>query len=130
MQVFDCGREAVTFRGVGASGTGVIFVESEAMGPTVKHDNAVIGGNHRCGCGGHWRTKKSGFLRWFGRGSGCGISTVVTASAGGDCFAEAFFVFSCEKLAKFNVGLIGGRAEAPHVAGQREDASGLEHDGG
>jgi len=69
-------------------------------------------------------------LRWFWIWSVCGISTVVTVSAGGDWFAEAFFVFGCEKLAKLNVGLIGGRAKAPHVARQREDASGLEHDGG
>ncbi len=120
----------MTFCGVGAHGTGMVFVESKAMGPTIKHGDAIIGGNCRCGCRGHWRTKKSRFLMWFGRGSGCRISTVVTASAGGDGFAEAFFVFGHEKLAKFDVGLIGGRAEVPHVAGQREDASGFKHDGG
>ncbi len=49
-------------------------------------------------------------------GIGLGISTVVTDSAGGDGFAEAFFVFGCEKLAKLDVGLIGGRAKAPHIA--------------
>ncbi len=58
------------------------------------------------------------------------ISTVVTTSASGGSFAEVFFVFGHEKLTKFNVGFIGGRVEAPHVACQREDASGLEHDGG
>ncbi len=128
LQVFDGGHEAMTFRGVGACGTGMVFVESEAMGPTVKHGNAIIGGNCMCGCRKHGRADRSGFLRQFGRGHGCGISTVVTDSTGGDGFVEVFFVFGCEKCAKLDVGLIGGRAEAPHVARQREDASGLEHD--
>ncbi len=128
LQVFDGGHEAMTFCRVGARGTGMVFVESEAMGPTVIHGDAIIGGNRMCGCGEHGRADRSEFLRRFGRGHGCGISTVVTDSTGGDGFAEAFFVFGCEKLAKLDVGLIGGRAEAPHVACQREDASGLEHD--
>jgi len=55
---------------------------------------------------------------------------VVTASAGGGGVAEAFFVFGREKLAKFDVGFIGGRVEVPHVACQGDDASGRKHDSG
>jgi len=120
----------MTFCGVGACGTGMVFVEAEAMGPTIKHGSTVIGGNRMCGCRVYGRTKRSRFLRWFWIWSVCGISTVVTVSAGGDWFAEAFFVFGCEKFAKLNVGLVGSRADAPHVARQGEDASGLEHDDG
>jgi len=45
LEVFDGGVEAMTFRGVGARGTGMVFVEAEAMGPTIKHGSTVIGGN-------------------------------------------------------------------------------------
>ena len=108
----------------------MIFVESKAMGPTVEHGNAIIGGNCMCGCGNHRWAVGSGFLRWFGGGSSHGVSTVIPASASGGGFFETFFVFGREKLAKFDVGFVGGRAEAPHVACQSENASGFEHDGG
>jgi len=120
----------VTFGGVGASGTGMIFVESEAMGPTVEHGNAIIGGSRMCGHGNHGWAVSSGFWRRFGRGSSHGISTVIPTSAGDGGVFETFFVFGHEKLAKFDVGFVGGRAEAPYVARQREDASGLKHDDG
>jgi len=86
LQVFDGGHEAMTFRGVGARGTGMVFVESKAMGPTVKHGNAIIGGNCMCGCRNHRLAVSSGFLRQFGRGSSHDISTVIPASAGGCSF--------------------------------------------
>jgi len=55
---------------------------------------------------------------------------VIPTIAGGDVFAEAFLVFGCEEFTKLDVCFVGGWAEAPHVAGQSEDASGLEQDGG
>jgi len=141
LEVFDGGVEAMTFHGVGARGTGMVFVEAEAMGPTIKHGSTIIGGNRICGCRVHGRAKKRRCLgrfwvcrrRCLGRfwvWSVCGISTVVTVSASGDWFTEAFFVFCCEEFAELDVGLVGGRAEAPHVASQGEDASGFEQDGG
>jgi len=120
----------MTVCGVGACGTGVGFVESKSMGPTIKHGNAIIGRDCMHGSRGHWRYKRNGFWCWFSMRVGCHVGAVVPTSAGGDGFVEAFLVFGCEEFVKLNVGFVGGWAEAPHVAGQSEDASGLEQDGG
>ncbi len=120
----------MTICGVGTRGTGVGFVESKSMGPTIKHGNAVIGRNRMHGCRGHGRYKRNGFLGWFNRRVGCCVGAVVPAIAGGDVFAEAFLVFGCEEFTKLDVCFVGSWVEAPHVAGQSEDASGLEQDGG
>jgi len=120
----------MTVHGVGARGTGVGFVESKSMGPTIKHGNAIIGRDCMYGCRGHWRYKRNGFLCWFSRRVGRCIGAVIPAIAGGDVFAEAFLVFGCEEFMKLDVCFVGGWVEAPHVTGQSEDASRLEQDGG
>ncbi len=120
----------MTVCGVGACGTGVGFVESKSMGPTIKHGNAVVGRNRMHGCRGHWRYKRNGFCVGLVMRVGHCVGAVVPTIAGGDVFVEAFLVFGCEEFVKLDVGFVGSWAEAPHVTGQSEDASGLEQDGG
>jgi len=48
--VFNCGCLAMTIGRLGTSGTGIVFVETKAMGPALKDLGAIIGSGHaRCG---------------------------------------------------------------------------------
>jgi len=120
----------MTIHGVGTCGTGVGFVESESMGPTIKHGDAIIGRNRMHGCRGHGSYKRNGFLGGFNRRVGHCVGAVVPAIASGGVFVEVFLVFSCEEFMKLDVCFVGSWVEVPHVAGQSEDASGLEQNGG
>ena len=47
LHVLDSGSETMTCCGIGTSSTGVCFVESEAMHPTIVQETAIIGGGHQ-----------------------------------------------------------------------------------
>jgi len=49
MHILDCGGAVVAIGRLGAGGAGVVAVEAEAMGPTVKHMKPIIGDNSCCG---------------------------------------------------------------------------------
>ncbi len=121
LHVLDSGIETMTCCGIGTSGTGVCFVESEAMHPTVVHGSAIIGGD-----AGSMQARHD--WGWFGgsRGgsggnSSSGIGAMETSLAGGE-FVEAVFVFGGKVHAEFGEGFVGGRVGAPHIASHGEGA--------
>jgi len=77
---------------VGACGTCVGVVGTKAVGPTVKHVDAIIGSDST---GRHGRDGRGGWQRQFGSSDGGGIGAVETGLAGHE-FAETFLIFSGE----------------------------------
>jgi len=122
LHVLDSGIETMTCCGIGTSGTGVCFVESEAMRPTIVHRGAIIGGDAGSTLAGRDCGRFGSSRGGSGANSNCGIGTMEPRLAGGE-FAETFFVFGSEVHTQFWEGFVGGRAGAPHIARRGEYAS-------
>jgi len=101
-------------------------VEAQAMGPTVIHGRAIVGGD-----GSGWSQLDRQGSHWWQFGSGnCGsIGTVKTGLAGCE-FVEVFLIFSGEVGDKFKNGFVGFRLHMPHIASHVEDSSQIKQNDG
>jgi len=109
---------------LGTSGTGMVFVETKAMGPAVKDFGAVIGSGH-AGCSNGSRGGRS-----WGRASGehgCRIGAVESSLAGGEA-PKAFFVCHCEGGLELGVCAVGGSLGKPVVTCMGKHASGFKEE--
>lgn len=121
LHVLDSGIETMTCCGIGTSGTGVCFVESKAMHPTIVHETAIVGGGTGSAQARHDWGWFGGSRGGSGGNSSSGVGAMEADLAGGE-FAEAVFVFGSKVHAEFGEGFVGGGVGAPHVASHGEDA--------
>jgi len=94
-------------------------VEAKAMGPTIIHVEAVIGGDGTREC--RW-DGWGGQLRQFGYRDGGSIGTEETNLASHE-FVEMFLVFGSKVCYKFANGFVGHWAHTPKMASHGEDTS-------
>jgi len=104
LHVGGSGGEVVTCPRIAAGGTGVRAIETQTVGPTIEHVDAIVSDDMWCCCSRHGFDADGSIGTMSGRrlgdghggdGSGKQVCTVV-ANLGCHEFTQAFFVFVVE----------------------------------
>ena len=117
--VFDGGCLTVALSRVGASGTGVILIETEAMHPTIIDLSAIVGGDHargNTGRRGEWSRCMTGWS------FGSSIGAVKSSLAGSEA-AKMFLVGIVECGLEFGICSLVGRTGKPGFTSVGKDAT-------
>jgi len=89
LHVFDHGIKAVTIGQIGTDGTCVGAIDAQAVGPTVIHGKAIIGGD---GSGWSQLDRRGSCWQQFGSGNCGGIGAVKTSLTGHEFVEEFLFL--------------------------------------